>query len=349
VVIGVSARVTLITDVVTACAVLIAAAAIDRTFPRLSVGLLPTALCALIPAAGWAAVTRDASIGVLLVVAIAAALVAMLAASDVVRVTGAAGTAALTAALAGVWTAAFDVGSAPAGFAVVVTAGVLVLLGAHMRPRTADGDAIELTCAIVGSVGLVLAASSTAWVAGALTALVPLMLVASLRRDRAPLYGWVAAVSALAATWAWLAAVHVTVVEAYTAPAALLALAAGLVGWRTGPARSWLTLGPAILIALGPTLTIGVAQDDVARTVASAVLAFAVVLFGAWRRLQAPLAIGVTALVVLAIDMFGPAAARLPEWVPLAAIGVLLMWVGATFERRREAARRATDRLLRFG
>jgi len=349
VVIGASARLTFLTDVAIACVVLIAGASLDRSFPRLSVGLLPTALCALVPAAGWAAVTRDASIGVLLVVAIAAALVAILAASDVVRVTGAAGAGGLTVALAGVWTATFDVGSAPAGFAVVVTAGVVILFGAHVRARTAEGEAIELTGAIACSVGLVLAASSPAWLAGALTALVPLMLAASLRADRAALYGWAAAVSALAATWAWLATVHVMVVEAYTAPAALLALAAGLAGWRTGPARSWLTLGPALLIALGPTLAIGVAQDDVARTVVSAVLAFAVVLFGAWKRLQAPLAIGATALVVLAIDMFGPAAARLPEWVPLASIGVLLMWVGATFERRREAARRVTDRLLRFG
>lgn len=349
VLIGASARVTLITDVVTACVVLIAAASLDRTFPRLSVGLLPTALCALVPAAGWAALTRDASIGVLVVVAMSAALVAILAVSDVVRVTGAACAGASTAALAGVWTAAFDAGSAPAGFAVVATAGVVIVLGSHVRPGTAEGDAIELTGAIACSVGLVLAASSPAWVAGALTALVPLMLVASLRRDRAALYGCAAAVSALAATWAWLATVHVTVVEAYTAPAALLALAAGLAGWRTGPARSWLTLGPALLLALGPTLTIGVARDDVARTAASALLAFVVVLFGAWKRLQAPHAIGATALVVLAIDMFGPAAARLPEWVPLASIGVLLMWIGATFERRREAARRAADRLIRLG
>ena len=155
--------------------------------------------------------------------------------------------------------------------------------------------------------------------------------------------------SSVAATWAWLATAHVTVAEAYTAPAALLALAAGVVGWRAGPARSWLTLGPALVIGLGPTLAIGIANDDVARTAASAVIAFAVVLFGAWKRLQAPLAIGAASLLALAIDTFGPAAAGLPQWVPLAAIGVLLMWIGATFERRREAARRATDRLLRFG
>jgi hypothetical protein len=349
VVAGASARVTLITAVAVVCVVLIGAAALDRSSPRLSVGVLPTVLFAVVPAAGWAAVTRDASIAVLLVVAVAAALAAVVAVSDVVRVAGGVGAGALTIALAGVWTAAFDVGPAPSGFAVVAAAGIVILFGTHVRARAADGDALQLTGAMACSVGLILASSSSAWVAGALTALVPLMVGAALRRDRAALYRWAAAGAALAATWAWLAAAHVAVVEAYTGPAALLALVAGLVGWRAGPARSWLTIGPALVIALGPTLAIGIANDEVARTVASAVIAFAVVLFGAWKRLQAPLAIGATALLVLAIDTFGPAAARLPEWVPLATIGVLLMWIGATFERRREDARRATDQLLRFG
>ncbi len=349
VVAGASARVTLLTAVATIGLVLVAVAAVDRSAPRLAAGVLPTVLFAVVPAAGWAAVTRDASITVLLVIAVTAALAAVIAVSDVVRVAGGVSSGASAIALAGVWTAAFGVGPAPAGFAVVVAAGIVILFGAHVRARAADGDALALTGAVACSVGLVLASSSPAWIAGALTALVPLMLVAALRRDRAALYSWAAALSALAATWAWLAVAHVTVVEAYTVPAALVALVAGFVGWRTGPARSWLTLGPALVIALGPTLAIGVANDDVVRTVASAVIAFAVVLLGAWKRLQAPLAIGATALLVLAIDTFGPAAARLPEWVPLAAIGVLLMWIGATFERRREAARRATDQLLRFG
>ena len=311
--------------------------------------MLPTVLFAVVPAAGWAAVARDASITVLLVVAGAAALAAMVATSDVVRVASGVSAGALTIALAGVWTAAFDVGPAPAGFAVVGAAGTVILFGAYVRAPAADGDALQLTGAIACGVGLVLASSSSAWVAGALTALVPVMLVAALRRDRAALYSWAAAVSALAATWAWLATAQVTVVEAYTGPAALLALVAGFVGWRAGPARSWLTRGPALVIALGPTLAVGVVNDEVVRTVAAAVIAFAVVVFGAWKRLQAPLAIGATALLALAIDTFGPPAARLPQWVPLAAIGVLLMWIGATFERRREDARRAADQLLRFG
>jgi hypothetical protein len=122
-----------------------------------------------------------------------------------------------------------------------------------------------------------------------------------------------------------------------------------LLAWRRGPARSWLALGPAIVLGLGPTLVIGMARDDTTRTILAAVLALAVVGFGAAQRLQAPLVLGSVALLALAVDTFGPAVVRLPRWLPLAVIGVLLMWIGATFEKRRESAERATRRLLRFG
>ncbi len=53
---------------------------------------------------------------------------------------------------------------------------------------------------------------------------------------------------------------------------------------------------------------------------------------------------------VLAIDTFGPAAARLPQWVPpLAVAGVLLMFVGAKFERSCQAAQRASHTFKHFG
>ena len=52
---------------------------------------------------------------------------------------------------------------------------------------------------------------------------------------------------------------------------------------------------------------------------------------------------------MLAINTFGPALARLPRWLPLAVIGVLLMWIGATFETRRNRAKHATQTLAQFG
>ena len=59
--------------------------------------------------------------------------------------------------------------------------------------------------------------------------------------------------------------------------------------------------------------------------------------------------LGSFALVILALNTFGPALARLPRWLPLAIIGVLLMWIGATFETRRNRARSATETLMHFG
>ena len=183
----------------------------------------------------------------------------------------------------------------------------------------------------------------------ALTATVPLLALAAMRRERTVLYQTAAAVVALGATWAWLAAAGVTVVEAYTLPAALLALAAGIRAWQPGPGRSWLAFGVPIAICLGPTLAIAITQDDTARAIAATVLAIVVLILGARWRLQAPIALGAAALVALAVDTLGPTAAHLPRWVPLAIAGVVVMWVGATFERRREDLRRSTRVLLGLG
>jgi len=179
--------------------------------------------------------------------------------------------------------------------------------------------------------------------------MVPMYALAAMRRERRSLYSIAAGAAAMVATWAWLGAAHVTIVEAYTAPAAALALSVGLFEWRRGPARSWLALGPAIVVGLGPTLLVGIAQDDTARTLVAALVAFAIVGFGAWKRLQSPLVLGSFALLILAVDTFGPAVARLPRWLPLAIVGVLLMWIGATFETRRNRAKNATETLMGFG
>ena len=232
---------------------------------------------------------------------------------------------------------------------MVLASGAAVILGAHGRRRAFEGAALEIVGATGILVGLAIATQDAPWFAGSLTAIVPMLVVAAFARERTQIYGVAASAAAVAATWAWLGAAHVTVVEAYTAPAAVMALAVGLLEWQRGPARSWLALGPAIVLGLGPTLVLGIAQDDSARTLVAALMAFAVVGLGAWKQLQAPLVLGSLALLALAVNTFGPALARLPRWLPLAIIGVLLMWIGATFETRRNRARSATESLMQFG
>ena len=346
VVAGATALTAMIIAISMVCTLLLAAALLDRVGQR---SRYPCSRAfAAPPAAGYAAMTRDASVAVLAVTALAAVIATVFAASDLVRAVIAATAAVLVSALAGVWTAASGTQAAAAGFAAALTAGVIVACGAHIRARVAAGIAVEISGCAAFVVGLAIAAQSVPWLAGLLTAVVPLLLVAALAPERAKAYGSLAAVAALGASWAWLGAAHVVVVEAYTVPAAVVALGAGLLARRAAPRSCSLFRSCARWVGIGLD-TCAQTNDDIAHCQKCAVIAFVVVVFGAWKRLQAPLVLGALVLLVLAIDTFGPAAARLPEWVPLATIGVLLMWIGATFERRREGARRATDRLLQFG
>jgi hypothetical protein len=329
-------------------ALLVGAAVLDRSRPGFAFALLPVAILPAIATTGWAAATPTSSIVVLASGCVVGAFATAVAASNRMRVVLGAFSAATAITLAGVATAASGRHPATAGFAIAVAAGFAILGGVHGRWRAPEGAALE----VVGTVGFVVGASIAAqqlpWLATTFTMIVPMLLVAALRRERSA-YSVAGGAAAVAATWAWLAASHVTIVEAYSAPAAVIALAVGLLEWRRGPARSWLALGPAIVLGLGPTLGLGIAHDDTVRTVTVAVIAFAVVAFGAWKQLQAPLALGSVALLAVAGDTFGPDLARLPRWLPLAVVGLLLMWIGATFETRRDRAKKATLTLLHFG
>src|SRR6185437_11457973 len=141
--------------------------------------------------------------------------------------------------------------------------------------------------------------------------------------------------SALAFEAAWcagLAALGVTVVEAYTIPAAAIVLA---FGWRLASA-SWPAFGPGLALLLLPSLIATWYGHGWIRPALLGVAAVAVILIGAKQRLQAPLVIGVVVAVTDAGYQF--TTARLielvPGWVPIAICGAVLLWTGATYEAR---------------
>jgi uncharacterized membrane protein AbrB (regulator of aidB expression) len=72
--------------------------------------------------------------------------------------------------------------------------------------------------------------------------------------------------------------------------------------------------------------------------------ALLVVLAGARARLQAPLVLGAVTLVALGVDAVWPVAAQLPRWATIGAAG-LLLWLGATAERRLARLRELRRRL----
>lgn len=327
---------------------LLGAALVDREQPGRGWALLPGAGIAALPAAGWAAVSAAASVPTLALGAATGAAAAVLARPGIAREAFGALGGALAVAFAGVATSATGASPAVGGFAASVAAGALLLAGVYlMHSRT--GLVLEVTAALAAFCDALVAAESTRWLAGSLTTLTPIAAIAAIRSPRRLLYGAAAGLLALGAVWAWLAAGHVDVVEAYTAPAAAVALIAGILLWRSGPGRSWLTLGPALVVGIGPTLLLGIVDDDLVRLIAAAVLALAAVIAGAVLRLQAPLILGAVALLVLAVDQWGEEIVRMPRWITVGIAGVLLMWIGATFERRRRDWRRASEVMGGFG
>ncbi|MFI7213921.1 SCO7613 C-terminal domain-containing membrane protein [Micromonospora maritima] len=147
-----------------------------------------------------------------------------------------------------------------------------------------------------------------------------------------------AAGSELFGGWLLLGAGGVTVLEAYTVPAAVLALAAGLVALRHRPGlTSWLALGPGLGAALLPSLVSVLVSGEPQpwRRLALGLAALGVVLGGAVRRWQAPVVLGAATLVPLALHELARGWDLLPRWIFLGLGGVLLITLAATYERRR--------------
>lgn len=230
--------------------------------------------------------------------------------------------------------------AAQAGFAVTLAAGAVLAAGARRRHGAAEGPVAESLGLAGLALGVTLAAAHQRWLAGALTVAVPPLLLAAARPARRG-YLWAGAAVAVAATWAWLAVADVTVVEAYTLPAATVALVAGLAARRGHPhPGSWPAYGPGLALALLPSLGLAVDEHGLARPLLLFGCALLVVLAGARARLQAPLVLGAVTLIGLAADAALPVAARLPRWAAIGGTGLLLLWLGATADRRLARLRR---------
>ena len=347
---GASVLVTLSATTAVVVLGLLGGAVLERRGAAAGWVLLPGAAIAAAPTIGWAAISPAASVVTLAIATVASGAAAVIA-RGAARAAYAGLAALLGVSFVGVAAHAAGAATPAAGFAAALAAGVVTLTGVYLlRAEPVAAAVLEGTAALAALTGAAVAASySTTWLAGTLSALVPIAAVAALSPGRRIRYGIAAGILALGAVWAWLASARVDVVEAYTGPAALAALAAGIIGWRRGPGRSWLTLGPALVLAIGPTLALGVVDGDAVRVAVAVALALAAVIAGAVRRLQAPLCLGAAALIVIGLDQWGADLVRMPRWITLGAAGVLLMWIGATFEHRRRDWRRAAEVIGNFG
>jgi hypothetical protein len=221
--------------------------------------------------------------------------------------------------------------------------------------RALEGRAVEAAAHAGAVVALLLAASSVRH-AAAVCAFWGLALgVRSLRPGEAATvrrgYVVAAAVVELGGWWLLIAAERVATAEAYTLPAAGVALLAGWLARRSRAGlTSWVAYGPALAAALLPTLaSVLVAEQQPLRRLLLGLGALAVLLAGAYARLRAPVVAGGAVLAVVALHELVLAWDLLPRWIPLAAAGLLLVGLAMTLERRRRDLARFRATLARLG
>ncbi|WKD35579.1 SCO7613 C-terminal domain-containing membrane protein [Streptomyces xanthophaeus] len=203
---------------------------------------------------------------------------------------------------------------------------------------------VEIAAAVAGAVAVGLSAGRAGTLALVLALAGVVCAGAAVRPDRRVL-GWAAGALFAAATWVRLAEAGVSAPEAYTLPVTVPALVVGLLRRRRDPqASSWTAYGPGLAATLVPSLLAAWGDPGWVRPLLLGAAALAVTLLGARGRLQAPLLLGGAVLAAVALHELAPyvvqVAGALPRWVPPALAGLLLLAVGATYERRLRDARR---------
>ncbi|MEU6735234.1 hypothetical protein ABZ929_18860 [Streptomyces physcomitrii] len=249
--------------------------------------------------------------------------------------------------------AAADWPAARTALLVLVPAALAVLLAGRVLREPAGRLAAEVTGAAAAVLALGLAAAEPPVLALVLALCGVLAAAEALHEDRRRAAGLVSAVLFVLASWVRLGSWEVTAPEAYTLPATVPALLLGLLRRRRDPAASsWTAYGPGLAATLLPSLMATWLDGDWQRPLLLGLGALVLTLAGAHRRLAAPLLLGGSTLVLVALHELAPflvqLADALPRWVPPALAGLLLLAVGATYERRLRDARRLRGALSRM-
>ena len=323
--------------------------------------IVPAAMAGVvgISGLGWCAATAEATALGLGVVLSWAVVVAVSSRSAILGEVGRVAALVVTLALVGCEGAILHASTEATGTAVVVAASVLLVLS--REPWISGTGATSRSRAIAEGValaGIALPAWShlitSAWSARALDATIAVLALslASIRPGRVS-YRYAAALLAAVATCCWLATAHVRLVEAYTWPSAAVLVGIGAVARRTsrleGAATSWPAYGPGLLLGLVPSTALAISHGSAARLACVTVLDVLAVAAGSRWRLQAPLALGIASLVVVAVHVAFPVVRGLPTWLLAGIAGAVLLWLGATAERRIDMARRLLEHFHRFG
>ncbi|MGY1680414.1 SCO7613 C-terminal domain-containing membrane protein [Geodermatophilus sp. SYSU D01176] len=271
-------------------------------------GTVPAAL-----AAARLATRRPQTVGAALLCPVGAALLAR---EDGWLSTAVAGLLIVLVAAAGFALAAARAGR-PEEPSAAGTAALAALLAAGSTAETGAWGQVAVQLGIAGA-----AAGAYALVAA--------------RRDVAVL----AVADLVLACWVAAGGAAVQTVEVYTLPAAVGLLVVAVPHLRAG-ARSWAAEGAAVATALVPSALVVVAEPSALRLVLVVVVAAGLTVAGTLTHRQAPFVVGAGALAFVVLGRLTPYAPLAPRWLTLAVVGLLLLALGATYERRRQQVREA--------
>ncbi|MCZ7378652.1 SCO7613 C-terminal domain-containing membrane protein [Micromonospora sp. WMMC250] len=259
-----------------------------------------------------------------------------------VRVTGCLAAVGAASALAVTASLAAGLPLREAAYPLLAVAALVLAVAAATPARALVGRVLDAAAQAVALVAAVLAVEVAQHLATICVLWGVAVAVRLLRRGESTARRWafatVAAGSELLAAWVLLAAGGVTVLEAYTVPAAGLAIGAGLLALRTRPGlTSWPALGPGLVAALAPSLVSVLIGPDPQpwRRLLLGAAALGAVLAGATRRWQAPVLLGGGVLALLALHEVARGWDLLPRWIYLGVGGLALVALAATYERRR--------------
>ncbi|MFD6666333.1 SCO7613 C-terminal domain-containing membrane protein [Micromonospora chalcea] len=326
--------------------------------------LVPLAVVLAVPGFGGLLATRAGTLTALGVLVVAGAVTGMAGRPAVVRIVGWLGAVAAATGFAVVASLTAGQSLRTGAFAVLAVAAVTLHAAPLLRGVRSGGPggagqagawALEAAAQAVALLALLLAGGSLRHAAAVCVLWGVAVAVRVLRRGESPdgrrVLAAVAAGSELIGGWLVLAARGVVVLEAYTLPAAALALGAGVLALRRRPGlTSWLALGPGLGAALLPSLVsvLVLAEPQPWRRLALGAAAVAVVFAGAARRWQAPVVLGAATLVPLALHELARGWDLLPRWIFLGLGGLLLIGLAATYERRRRDVVRLRDAVARL-
>jgi hypothetical protein len=115
---------------------------------------------------------------------------------------------------------------------------------------------------------------------------------------------------------------------------------------------SWIAYGPALVAGFAPTLALVLVSDySPQRRVLLIVAAVLVLAVGSLRRQKAPVLVGSVVTIVATVHELVLLGRLLPGWILLvlfSAAGLLLVGLGATYERRRHDMQRLRGALGRM-